>query len=137
MPVWFRLEKIKISQKFSKVLKNSQKYRIGCHTHYKDIQTCNFTCGLKKSKILKISQKFSKCSQNVLKMSQKFSNRLKKSKFLKISQKFSKISQKFSKKPKNVSKMQLNSTFVPYQRLKIRCHTHCKDIQHTISPGLK
>ena len=86
---------------------------------------------------IKNSQKFSKSSQNVLKMSQKFSNRLKKSKFLKISQKFSKISQKLSNILQNVSKMQLNSAFVPCQRLKIRCHTHCKDIQHTISPGLK
>ena len=65
---------------------------------------------VKKSKILKNSQKFSKCHQNVIKSSQKFSNRLKKSKFLKNSQKVLKNSQMYLK---NVSKMQLNSVFPP------------------------
>ena len=66
-------------------------------------------------------KKILKNSQNVIKMSQKFSNRLKKSKFLKNSQKVLKSSQMYLK---NVSKMQLNSVFLPWQLRPIECNIH-------------
>ena len=73
---YFRLEKIKISQKFSKVLKCTSKMSQKCNSilHfcdgngsklnvtsiYKDIQD-TISSGLKKSKVLKSSQKVFKC----------------------------------------------------------------------------
>ena len=115
----------------------AQKIHLGCIWMQKKCSPTRHLCDkipnfyqlhtvMKKSRILKNSQKFSKCYQNVIKMSQKFSN-----------QNFSKILKKFSKVLKCTSKMsqKCNSTvfFCHSNDSQLNVTSICKDIQHTIS----